>query len=97
MSLGNAAPASGAEWIGHVPHEDLSRGARPLLPADDPFYEPPSGFQHAEPVATTPDTEIDDELLVKRPLDDSTGEVVSTPAKRAMTAVAPPAEPNDQL
>lgn len=49
MSLGNAAPASGAEWIGHVPHEDLSRGSRPRLPADDPFYEPPSGFQHAEP------------------------------------------------
>ncbi|OBI84277.1 lipase family protein [Mycobacterium sp. E740] len=49
MSLGNAAPASGADWIGHVPHEELSRGARPRLPADDPFYEPPSGFQHAEP------------------------------------------------
>ena len=49
MSLGNAAPASGAEWIGYVPHEDLSRGARPPLPVDDPFYEPPSGFQHAEP------------------------------------------------
>ncbi|MGE2719910.1 lipase family protein [Mycolicibacterium celeriflavum] len=49
MSLGNAAPASGAEWIGLVPHEDLARGTRPLLPADDPFYEPPSGFQHAEP------------------------------------------------
>nr|WP_090341821.1 lipase family protein [Mycolicibacterium malmesburyense]CRL71908.1 Secretory lipase [Mycolicibacterium malmesburyense] len=49
MSLGNAAPASGAEWIGLVPHDDLARGTRPLLPADDPFYEPPSGFQHAEP------------------------------------------------
>jgi triacylglycerol lipase len=49
MSLGNVAPASGAEWIGYVPHEDLSRGTRPQLPPDDPFYEPPSGFQHAEP------------------------------------------------
>ncbi|MGV0850102.1 lipase family protein [Mycolicibacterium phlei] len=45
----NAAPASGAEWIGTVPHEELVRGVRPVLPKDDPFYQPPSGFQHAEP------------------------------------------------
>jgi len=43
------APAAGAEWIGRVPHEDLVRGARPQLPADDQFYDPPSGFQHAAP------------------------------------------------
>lgn len=49
MDLGSAAPASGAEWIGHVPHEDLVRGTRPELPCDDPFYEPPTGFQHAAP------------------------------------------------
>lgn len=49
MSLGNPAPASGADWIGHIPHEELSRGVRPRLPGDDPFYEPPSGFRHAEP------------------------------------------------
>lgn len=49
MDLGNAAPAAGAEWIGHVPHEDLVRGTRPQLPCDDPFYEPPPGFQHSTP------------------------------------------------
>lgn len=50
MDLGSAAPATGAEWIGRVPHEDLVRGgSRPKLPVDDPFYEPPAGFQHATP------------------------------------------------
>jgi len=36
------------EWIGRAPHQDYERG-RPVLPAKDPFYQPPSGFQHAEP------------------------------------------------
>jgi hypothetical protein len=50
MDLGNAAPAgSGAEWIGSVPHEEIERGVRPLLPKYDPFYDPPQGFQHASP------------------------------------------------
>jgi triacylglycerol lipase len=49
MDLGSVAPAAGAEWIGHVPHEDLVRGTRPQLPSDDPFYEPPAGFQHSTP------------------------------------------------
>jgi alpha-beta hydrolase superfamily lysophospholipase len=49
MNLGSVAPAAGAEWIGHVPHEDLVRGIRPQLPSDDPFYEPPTGYQHATP------------------------------------------------
>ena len=49
MDLGSVAPAAGAEWIGHVPHEELVRGTRPQLPADDPFYEPPTGYQHATP------------------------------------------------
>ncbi|MGE2691611.1 lipase family protein [Mycolicibacterium pulveris] len=49
MDLGSIAPATGAEWIGRVPHEDLVRGSRPKLPVDDPFYEPPAGFQHATP------------------------------------------------
>jgi len=48
MDLGSAAPAAGAEWIGSVPHEDIERRVRPLLPGDDPFYNPPQGFQHAE-------------------------------------------------
>ncbi|MGI9161523.1 MAG: lipase family protein [Mycobacterium sp.] len=44
--------ASGAvspEWIGRAPHQALRRGERPVLPAKDPFYEPPEGFHHAEP------------------------------------------------
>jgi triacylglycerol lipase len=49
MDLGSAAPATGAEWIGHVPHEDLDQGRRPQLPSDDQFYDPPPGFQHAVP------------------------------------------------
>jgi alpha-beta hydrolase superfamily lysophospholipase len=47
--LGNLAGARVAQWIGQPPHEELRRKVRPLLPSDDPFYQPPSGFQHAEP------------------------------------------------
>lgn len=49
MDLGSAAPATGAEWIGTAPHEELARGTRPQLPQDDPFYDPPPGFLHAAP------------------------------------------------
>lgn len=49
MDLGSAAPAAGAEWIGHVPHEALTSGVKPQLPKDDSFYVPPAGYQHAEP------------------------------------------------
>ena len=49
MDLGSAAPATGAEWIGSVPHEAMKGGVRPLLPSDDPFYDAPEGFQHAAP------------------------------------------------
>jgi hypothetical protein len=58
MDSGSAAPAgtpsaphvrTGAEWIGSVPHDEIVRGVRPQLPAQDPFYEPPQGFQHATP------------------------------------------------
>ncbi|MEM6107795.1 lipase family protein [Mycobacterium sp. 050272] len=49
VELGNLAGTDGAEWIGRPAHEALQPNARPLLPSDDPFYQPPSGFQHAEP------------------------------------------------
>ena len=49
MDLGSVAPLTGAEWIGQPQHEELQRGIRPQLPADDPFYNPPAGFQHANP------------------------------------------------
>ena len=40
---------AGARWIDCFAHEDLRRGERPLLPGKDPFYSPPSGYQHARP------------------------------------------------
>src|SRR6478736_2861413 len=49
MDLGSAARSTGADWIGQPLHEDLERKARPVVPANDPFYEPPSGFEHARP------------------------------------------------
>ncbi|MGO9652838.1 lipase family protein [Mycobacterium sp.] len=49
MDLGSLAGATGAEWIGKPPHEELDRKARPLLPSEDPFYLPPPGYQHALP------------------------------------------------
>src|SRR5260370_5626094 len=49
VELGNLAGARAAGWIGKPPHEELRRKVRPLLPSDDPFYQPPPGFQHAEP------------------------------------------------
>jgi triacylglycerol lipase len=49
MDLGSVAPLTGADCIGQPQHEELQRGVRPQLPADDPFYNPPAGFQHANP------------------------------------------------
>lgn len=49
MDLGSAARSTGAEWIGQPLHEDVERKARPSVPAKDPFYEPPPGFEHARP------------------------------------------------
>ena len=49
VELGNLAGKRGAEWIGRPQHEELQRKVRPLLPSDDPFYQPPLGYQHAEP------------------------------------------------
>ncbi|MGX9791481.1 lipase family protein [Mycobacterium sp. MMS18-G62] len=49
MDLGIAARSSGAEWIGQPLHEELERKARPVIPAKDPFYEPPPGFEHSRP------------------------------------------------
>jgi hypothetical protein len=49
VELGNLAGKRGAQWIGRPAHEDLQPKVRPLLPSDDPFYQPPPGYQHAEP------------------------------------------------
>jgi hypothetical protein len=48
MSLQSPAEWSYVGWFGQAPHEDSRRG-RPLLPANDPFYQPPSSYHHAEP------------------------------------------------
>jgi alpha-beta hydrolase superfamily lysophospholipase len=49
MDIGSLASTSGAEWIGRAPHEELRAKVRPLLPSNDPFYQPPPGYQHAMP------------------------------------------------
>jgi alpha-beta hydrolase superfamily lysophospholipase len=49
MTLGSVAGTAGAEWIARPQHEEPQRGIRPQLPIDDPFYDPPAGFQHAAP------------------------------------------------
>ena len=49
MDIGSLASTTGAEWIGRPPHEELRPKARPLLPSNDPFYQPPPGYQHAMP------------------------------------------------
>lgn len=49
MELGSLAGATGAEWIGAAPHEELRGRSRPVLPHDDRFYQPPAGYEHAEP------------------------------------------------
>ena len=48
MKSASLATATGAEWIGRAPHEELKRG-RPVLPDNDPFYDLPPGFEHAAP------------------------------------------------
>lgn len=66
---GNLAGATGAEWIGRPPHEELQRKVRPLLPSDDPFYFPPAGYQHAVPgtVLRSRDVELAFMGLIRSP------------------------------
>ncbi|HTY32541.1 lipase family protein [Mycobacterium sp.] len=49
VELGNLAGTQGAQWLARPRHEELQRKVRPLLPSDDPFYQPPPGYQHAAP------------------------------------------------
>ncbi|KLO30942.1 lipase [Mycolicibacter heraklionensis] len=49
MDVDSLARETSVEWIGQAPHQPLQSGERPLQPAEDPFYEPPAGFQHAVP------------------------------------------------
>ncbi len=49
MTMGNAARAFDAEWIGQPYHEELQTGIRPLRPSEDTFYVAPVGFEHTAP------------------------------------------------
>lgn len=44
---GIGPPGIGPPGIGCAPHEELRRGEHPVLPAMDPFYEPPAELRHA--------------------------------------------------
>ncbi|OBI19607.1 lipase [Mycobacterium sp. E2327] len=70
VELGNLAGTRGAQWIGRPHHEELQRKVRPLLPSDDPFYQPPPGYQHAEPgtVLRSRDVELAFLGLVPQPV-----------------------------
>jgi pimeloyl-ACP methyl ester carboxylesterase len=48
MNTGGVA-ATGGQRFGVATHEDLRPHSRPVVPGDDPFYQPPSGFELAEP------------------------------------------------
>jgi triacylglycerol lipase len=60
VDFDNLARQPGVEWIGQAPHQELQRGIDPLEPDDDPFCQPPEGFQHATPgtVLRTRDVEV---------------------------------------
>lgn len=36
-------------YITDAPHDDIRRGERPLPPDEDPFYQPPKGYEKARP------------------------------------------------
>ncbi len=69
VEFGNLAGARGAEWIGRPPHEELQRNVRPLLPSDDPFHQPPLGYQHAEPGTVLRSRDVELALLGLVPQD----------------------------
>ena len=70
VEFGNLASTRGAEWIGRPPHEELQHKVRPLLPCDDPFYQPPPGYHHAQPgtVLRSRDVELAFLGLVPQPV-----------------------------
>ncbi|MGA7051984.1 MAG: lipase family protein, partial [Mycobacterium sp.] len=70
VELGNLAKTRGAEWIGRPAHDDVQHKVRPLLPSDDPFYQPPAGFQHAMPgtVLRSRDVEVAFLGLIPQPV-----------------------------
>ncbi|MGH3967890.1 MAG: lipase family protein, partial [Mycobacterium sp.] len=69
MDIASLARTTGAEWIGRPQHEELHPDARPVLPSQDPFYQPPPGFEHALPgtVLASRDVELAFLGLVPQP------------------------------
>jgi hypothetical protein len=49
MSRPTTGSSAAAEPAISAPHEELRRGERPLTPDEDAFYQPPAGFEAAEP------------------------------------------------
>jgi Secretory lipase len=99
VELGNLAGKRAAEWIGRPAHEDLQRKVRPLLPCHDPFYQPPPGYQHAEPgtVLRSRDVELAFLGLIPQPVTATqllyrTMDMNGKP-EAAVTTVIVPAEP----
>ncbi|MBV9352466.1 MAG: lipase [Mycobacterium sp.] len=41
--------STAAKLVPGAPHEELGRGEPLLAPEEDPFYQPPPGYQHARP------------------------------------------------
>jgi hypothetical protein len=96
VELGNLAGTRGAEWIARPPHEELQRKVRPLLPSDDPFYQPPLGYQHAEPgtVLRSRDVELAFLGLIPQPIKAvqllyRTMDMNGEPEATATTVIAP--------
>jgi pimeloyl-ACP methyl ester carboxylesterase len=49
MNLSPGTSGRGGEWSGTATHHDVETRTRPLLPGDDPFHQPPTGFERAAP------------------------------------------------
>lgn len=96
VELGNLAGTRGAEWIGRAPHEEWQRKVRPLLPSDDPFYQPPPGYQHTEPgtVLRSRDVELAFLGLIPQPVTATqllyrTTDMKGKPEAAATTVIVP--------
>src|SRR5712672_592292 len=41
--------SAASEYITGAPHDDIRRSERPLTPDKGPFYQPPRGYEQAQP------------------------------------------------
>ncbi|KAA8964537.1 lipase family protein [Mycobacterium sp.] len=96
MDIASLAKTTGAEWIGRPQHEELVPNARPVLPSEDPFYQPPPGFEHALPgtVLRSRDVELAFLGLIPQPVTATqllyrTTGLRGTPEATVTTVIAP--------